>query len=368
MKKTLRIAAIIAIVTLAACEKEPQLEGTTENIPVQQSHKSHALILNEGNPIGNDASLSYLDLASGTLTNNWFKTKNNRNLGSLGGDMVVYGSKAYVTVSTSGTLEVIDTATGLSQQYSMTNNYPNRIAAYGGKLYITCHNPCGVMRIDTTSPGNVEAICLLGDYNPEGIAVLNGKLFVASSYISNSSGVFSYDNKVYMIDINDFAATTTLTVLKNPQRVIPVDNNHLVVNCWGEWDETDWHVINEGTAIIDAQTLSVSTTPQLLTKMAVYNGTVYGWSSRYDNAGNQVINYMSLNPTTLETSQLPIRLDDNDTYNPYAIAIHPDNGDIYITTDGGLQANKGDVYCFSANGTRRWRNQVGVFPSKIVFY
>ena len=369
MKKTLRIAALIAMTAVVvACEKEPQPEGTTEAIEVQQAPKNHAIILNEGDRNG-IASLSYLNLATGTLNNDWFLANNERNLGVLGGDVVVYGSKAYVTVSMSGTLEVIDTATGASQQYNLNNCYPNRLTAHGGKIYITCHNPRSVIRIDTTAPGTKEAECLLGDYNPEGIAALNGRLFVASSYVDDGKGNLTYDNKLYVIDINGFNVISTLTIPTNPQKVLPVDNNHVVVNGWGEWDMNTGATFDHGTAVVDAQTLAVTTSPQLISFMAVRNGMVYGIASTYDQSWTQHIEYLTFNPTTLETSSLPIRLDDNVTNNPYSIAVHPDNGDIYITTDGGTYSNtEGDVYCFSSNGTRRWRNQVGVYPSKIVFY
>ena len=217
MKKTLRIAALIAMTAVVvACEKEPQPEGTTEAIEVQQAPKNHAIILNEGDRNG-IASLSYLNLATGTLNNDWFLANNERNLGVLGGDVVVYGSKAYVTVSMSGTLEVIDTATGASQQYNLNNCYPNRLTAHGGKIYITCHNPRSVIRIDTTAPGTKEAECLLGDYNPEGIAALNGRLFVASSYVDDGTGNLTYDNKLYVIDINGFNVISTISDYAPPQ-------------------------------------------------------------------------------------------------------------------------------------------------------
>lgn len=367
MKRTLRLAAPLAAVTaFAACEKEPQPEGTTEAIEVQQAPKSHAIILNEGDRNG-FASLSMLNLTTGTLTNDWFNAANNRRLGVLGGDVVVYGSKAYATVSMSGTLEVIDTATGVSQQYSLGNSYPNRMAAYEGKLYITCHNPRSVIRIDTAAPGTTEAVCTLGDYNPEGIAALNGRLFVASTYIDNGSGNITYDNKIYVIDINGFSVDTTLTVPRNPQSVLPVDDNRLVVNCWGTWDMNSGSTVDEGTAVIDAQTLAVSTSTQLITRMAARNGIVYGYASTYDQEWHQSITFLTFNPATMATTSLPVRLDDNDTYNPYAIAVHPDNGDIYVMTDGGYSAH-GDIYCFAPDGTRRWRNGVGQLPSKMVFY
>ena len=367
MKRTLRIAALLTMaVAVAACEKEPLPDGAAEQIEAQQAPKSHAIILNEGDKIGR-ASLSYLNLTTGTLTNDWFNANNGRNLGVLGGDVVVYGSKAYVTVSVSGTLEVIDTATGASQQYSLGNCYPNRMAAYEGKLYITCHSPRSVMRIDTTAPGIAEAACLLGDYNPEGIAALNGRLFVASSYVDDGTGNITYDNNLYVIDINEFSVISTLTVPTNPQNVLPVDNKHVVVNGWGEWDMNTGGTVGEGTAVVDAHTLAVATTSQLITRMAARNGMVYGYRSTYDQNWNMSITFLTFNPTTLETSSLAVSLDDNDTYNPYSIAVHPDNGDIYVATDGNYTSN-GDLYCFAPDGTRRWRNEVGLLPSKIVFY
>lgn len=75
-----------------------------------------AYVLCEGNWGGNDASLSRVDLASGSIANNVFGTANGRGLGDVAQDIAVYGSKAYITVSFSNTIEVVSTADNSSIQ------------------------------------------------------------------------------------------------------------------------------------------------------------------------------------------------------------------------------------------------------------
>ena len=52
---------------------------------------------------------------------------------------------------------------------------------------------------------------------------------------------------------------------------------------------------------------------------------------------------------------------------PYAIAVNPVNGDIYIT-DAGNYVTPGWLYCLKPDGTQRWRQRTGDIPAHFAFY
>ena len=367
MKNMFKLLLAALLVFAAACEKpqpDPEPDDTIVLEPVDTTATEnylHALVLNEG-PQGNMASLSYLDLAAGTIENHWFSIHNGRELGDVAQDLIVYGTKAYVTVWGSGCLEAIDTATGIATHVDLGNRGPRYMAADGGKLYVTCYNPAGIIRIDTATL-QVEATCLLGAYNPEGIAIAAGKLFAVSSWIGEAQSEITYDDKVYVVDMATFANPTPIVVGKNPQNIMAVDDNHLVVNCWGEWNMDNGSTEGDGSAIIDANTLAVTQTGQLLTKMTVADGKIFGYASTYDASWNMTTTFLRIDLPSMAVSTI---LPGCGINNPYAIAVHPVSGNIYIGTDGNYATN-GDLYCFTPDGTRLWKREVGMLPSKVVF-
>lgn len=78
-----------------------------------------AYLLNEGNWGSNNASLSRVNLSSGSIDNTVFSSANGRGLGDVAQDAVLYGSKVYVTVSFSNTIEVLSPADNTSVQIKL---------------------------------------------------------------------------------------------------------------------------------------------------------------------------------------------------------------------------------------------------------
>jgi hypothetical protein len=344
---------ILISLLFVSCEKEnngndtPNPEGTVS-----------ALILNEGSWGSNNSSLTAIDIEEGEVVSaDWFSSKNGRGLGDVVQDMLQYGSKIYVTVTFSNSLEVIDAKSGTSQRVDMGNRKPRYIAADGGKLYITCYNPCSVVRVDTATLA-IEATCPLGSFQPEGIAISRGKAFVASSNISDAAGNYSYDNKLYVVDLATFANPTTVTVGCNPQEPMVLTDGKIIVNCWG-----DYGTQPAGTAIVDVNSLDVTQTGQALTKMSVYGGKAYGYATTYDASYNQTVNYVGINSDGT-VADFPFTF--SVSGNPYGITLNPTNGDIYVMTDGNYTAN-GTVYCFTQSGDLRFMLEAGMLPKKVVF-
>lgn len=360
MKRTTTAALIaLATLTMVACNNDdPKPDnpsggggsgtGTEATVP-------DALVLNEGGWGANNASISALNIAARTADNEWFSEANGRGLGDVAQDMLHYGSKVYATVTYSNSLEVIDPATGHSQRVDMGTRQPRSLAADGGKLYITCYNPCSVVRVDTATL-EVESTCTLGDYKPEGIAIAQGKAFVASSF--NDS--FEYDNKLYVISLASFASPQTVEVGTNPGLVKSVDDGRVLV-CYNG----DYATLPAGSAIVDAATLAVQQTGEELAGAAVYGGAVYGYASTWvEVEGNwvQSVGFKKIDLATMTASQLSSL---SGIQSPYGIDINPANGDIYVT-DAGASAN-GDIYCYTIDGSMRFKMELGMFPKKTVF-
>lgn len=356
MKHVTRMFCIgLIAISFVACSKDDE-KSDNGNTPVTGTNA--ALVLNEGAWSYNNASISKLGLNDGAIDNDWFSAANGRDLGDVAQDMIAYGSKVYATVTFSNSLEVINPATGTSQRVDMGDRNPRSIAAEGGKLYVTCYNPCSVVRIDTASL-EIEATCQLGQYNPEGIAIVQGKAFVASSITADYT---AYDDKVYVIDLASFANPQTVTVGTNPGTVKKISDNQLLVCYAGNYND-----LPAGSAIIDATSLNVTQTNQELAGAAVYNGIIYGYASTWvedpdTHEWNQTVGFFSLDPASLASTPIAAL---SSIASPYGIDINPANGDIYVTES--VSGANGDVHCFTQSGTKRFTAEAGVFPKKVVF-
>ena len=346
MKKThLSYLLISFIIILISCEKEESRNSGTVNLP-------DALVLNEGNMGPNNASVSALDLSNVTIDNEWFqKATGGRRLGDQAQDMVQYGSKVYITVTESNTLEAVNAATGSSTQLSMGSLKPRSITTHDGHLYISCYNPTCVVRVDTATL-TIKDTCLLGDYRPEGIAIAKGKAFIASSYLA--SNIYNYDNRVFVLDLIGFQIDTTVTVTCNPSQMVTVDAGTVAVGCIGNYGD-----ITAATVLIDASTLATTTVSRGSSKMTVHNGKIYSYDAPYGGTPSYAV-------ITADGTVSPFPFTPSLNGNPYAIAVNPENGDIFLSTDGNYRV-PGDIYCFAPDGTLRFKLEAGMLPSKIIF-
>lgn len=354
MKRQLMLIATLAMLALTACEKTPEPEPTGDTLG------QNLLVLNEGVWGGNNASLTRIG-ADG-VDPDWFSTVNHRGLGDVAQDLVLHDNHAYITVWGSGSLEAISLPDGHSTRVDLGKRGPRYMAIDGGKLYITCYNPHSVVRVDLATL-EVEAECLLGGYNPEGIAAVGGRLYVASDNIADSNGLYRYDNLLYVVDQATFRVVDSIVVGVNPQKVLRVDDQTLVVNYLGQWNTTTYATEGEGSAVVDLATHTVRPTGQALTNMTVAGGTIYGYVRSYESQG-PATRYVAIDPQTLDVSTI---LPGCTVDQPYAIDVSADRQHFYIASDGERIVD-GDLYSYRPDGTLEGRSEVGMLPSKVVQY
>lgn len=228
MKKYLLGLAVLLMGTAVMTSCDP-----AEDYPETylQVYSTGAYVVNSGNMYSKiESSLTAIDYASSTATQNVFKTANGRSLGNTANDGIVYGNKIYLAVDQSNTIEVIDKKTKQSIKQIKTTDLlgkaegaePRHIIADGGKVYFTTYGGY-VAAVDTTDFA-LQKKWKVGNY-PEGLVFGNGNLYVANSNYGAGGGNISCINLS-----NDNVETKNIEGVNNPTSIYYVSGRVYVID------------------------------------------------------------------------------------------------------------------------------------------
>ncbi len=369
--KTSKLSSILTFTALSAllitsCDKADDLLtgqtlpniGSATVMQLLPNTTNGLYVLNEGKMNGNNASLTLCNLSTLISYNDFFSGKNNRGLGDTGQDMIKYGSKIYIAVSTSSLIEVIDANSGVSlKTISMVNESseprkPRSLVSLNGNVYISLYDG-HVARLDTTSL-SIEKTIAVGS-NPEQIISANNKLYVANS---------SSDSTISVIDPVSFTETKKIKVAINPTKIKADKYGNLYVISMGDYGYTTPVTLQR----IDASTENVTTISGITPyNMAVEGDNLYLYGYDYDANWN-VVNkkYLTYNVLSKTLSNTDFITSSTISGIPYSIDVNPTTKDIFIgeTVD---YKTPGKMYCFSQDGTLKYSFATGVNPSKTVF-
>lgn len=345
------LSCIAGIILLTACDPKPQKEGDI-------SFSNGVWVLCEGLMNGNNAGISYYDIADSKSYTDVFYDQNHRYLGDVANSMVQYGNKIYVAVCNSNLVEVIDINTGKSVAHisfkdktyqGLTVGSPRRMAAANGKIYVTCYTG-HVAVIDTVSQC-VEAIGLTGN-NPEGIAVAGNELYVCNSG-GYDYGV--YDSTLSVLNVNNLQEICRIQVGVNPMMAATAHDGNVYVVCYGNYNNVDacFQKINTATHTMEKEYPIKASNFCLNGNKAYVCGT--------DWATNQ--SFIKVVDLIAEAVTGDFITDNTLIQSPYAIMTG--NNDIYVA-DALDYVSHGDVYCFDVNGKKRFSFEVGINPNTLI--
>ncbi|MDR0505516.1 MAG: hypothetical protein LBH32_01685 [Dysgonamonadaceae bacterium] len=327
-------------------------------------------ILNQGTK--NDASISFLDLSNDTVKDgsDYRLDITNGLLGATGQDLIVYGSKLYVSVSQSNYIKVYDARTKVDLKTIEINkngtpSEPRYLASYNGKIYATIYTGY-VVCIDTTSY-DVEKWTSVGP-NPEGIAAVtvNGK---GKLYVANSDGINYPDNykngkTVSVIDTETFKEENKIPVGVNPC-VLEADNyGNVYVICMGNYN-------NIPASFVKIETKTNKTTE--IKGFVPYNFTISGkylyfYNSIYtDNGKPLYVGVYDLEAQQIINSNF-VKSNTVDLKIPYGIGVDPRTGKVYIADSFNYDGVPGFVYIFDKEGNLTRTLKTGVIPCQFAFY
>ena len=217
MKKYLLGLAVLLMGTAVMTSCSDDNDGPETYL---QEYSTGAYVVNSGNMYNKiESSLTAIDYASSTATQNVFKAANGRSLGDTANDGIVYGNKIYLAVDKENTIEVIDKTTKKSIKQINTTELlgkaegaePRHIIADGGKVYFTTYGGY-VAAVDTTDFA-LQKKWQVGSY-PEGLVIGKGNLYVANSNYGAGGGNISCINLA-----NDNVETKNIEGVNNPTSI-----------------------------------------------------------------------------------------------------------------------------------------------------
>jgi len=335
---------------LASCHKDkinPADEKPTS------TERAGLYVLDQGNLGTANSALTFYDYTTKNLVADVFSSANGKGLGNTANDMKIYGSKMYIVVDVSGTVEVVNPKNAKSikqvlfQNSDKTSREPRSIAFYKGNAYISLYDN-NVAVLDTATL-TVSKYIPVGR-NPEQLAVSNGKLYVANG------GGLSYpdvDKTVSVIDLATATVTKTLTVGLNPYAVSADNNGNVFVNAYNVFPA------NPTLTIINSNTDAVKST----TNFSGGPFSISGDNAYYIAAGGTIKIY---NVKTLSTSTANFITDGTTFTNAYAVAVDPSTNEVFVTDAKDFKSN-GVIYAFGKNGRKEYSLVTGINPGSIAF-
>ncbi|MHC5200861.1 YncE family protein [Myroides sp. LJL119] len=375
MKKLILALLVILSVTVNSCREEQTIflsdsQGVTP--PEETELYSGFYLLNEGNMGMNRASIDMFEYHSGKYTTDIFSERNpsiTNELGDVGNDIQIYGSKAYATINVSNFIEVFDVPTGkhIAQihvpncRYLSFNNGKAYVSSYSGKVEINPNAEKGfVAEIDTlflTITRRVEV-----GYQPEQMVVHKNKLYVA-----NSGGyrVPNYDTTISVIDLDSFTEIKKIEVAPNLHRMQIDNNGDIYVNSRG-----DYYNLQPNLHVVDTKEDKLKQTLNIpVSNMVYFENKLYYYATPFNyQTGQGKPTYGILDTNTKQVLQTSIITDgsEKNILIPYGLAINPENKDIIIT-DAQDYVGTGYVLCYNAQGKLKWRTTAGNIPAHVAF-
>ena len=369
------LAVLLLAASLTAC-REPEDTDPSVKTDVGGGNAGDIygfFLLNEGNMGSNKCTLDFYDYLSGIYSKNIFPERNPeivQELGDVGNDIGIYGTRLWVVVNCSNLVEVIDVRTGWHvEQISIPNcrslafsdGYVY-VSSYAGPVEIDPNARLGyVAKIDTNSCEIIDT-CTVG-YQPEEMAIVGDMLYVA-----NSGGyrVPDYDNTVSVVDLHMFREILKIEVAPNLHRMEADNYGNIWVSSRG-----DYYDIPSMTYVIDSKTNYVVDVLDLLacTDMTLCGDSLYVYSNAWNYfTQTSDINYAIVDVKTHEVLTRNFITDGTEQQikNPYGIAVNPNTHEIFVT-DARDYVTPGKVYCFSPEGQLKWSANTGDIPSRIVF-
>lgn len=369
------LALLSLAASMTACRDEDVI-FIPETVPVADpvfSDISGFYLLNEGNMGSNKATLDYFDYATGEYRRNIFADVNPdvpKEMGDVGNDLQIYGSRMYAVINCSNKIEVMEAATARRiGQVDIPN--VRYIAFHEGYAYATSYagpvqikpdyEQLGyVAKIDTATMQVVDR-CLVG-FQPDQLEILDGKIYVA-----NSGGymVPNYENTVSVIDLGSFTVTETIPIAINLHHIKADSKGCLWITSRGDYYDAD-------TALYCYDTRKRRLVKKLdvpVSSMDLVGDSLYVVSTQwsYVSMSNQ-ITYGIVDVNTMEkvTDNFITDGTESKIKIPYMVKVNPLTKEIFVS-DARNYVNPGYLHCYSPEGALKWSVRTGDIPAHLAF-
>ena len=372
---------ILTIVTLmSGCRTDDIIIYAEEEDIDKPTVKSEVIgmyVLNEGNMGSNKCTLDFLDLSDTIIhyQRNIYSERNPnevKELGDVGNDIQIYGSRLWMVINCSNKVEVCRAKDAVkigkvdipNCRYVTFDGGYAYVSSYVGPVAVGSNAPRGrVYKVDTLTLQKVDSVVV--GYQPEEMAVVGGKLYVANSggYIA-----LQYDRTISVIDLATMSEERQIDVAVNLHRLRLDRYGQLWVSSRGNsrdvpsklyWLKTDTQGQMQVAGHIDMPVSDMCIVgDSLYFYGADYNAVTYDVTSAQgiiDVQRHALVNDVLSNaPEYQKIRQL------------YGIIVHPRHRDFYLM-DAKNYVSSGELLHFNADGTFDYKVRTGDIPGHAAF-
>ena len=351
---------LLMVISVVSCMRDDELwQRRPDQVPEIHDNYSGVFILNEGNFMSENASISYYNFDSAQVHNNLFFNANGSHLGDVAQSMRIHKGFGYVVVNNSGKIQIIDIEDfGLAGKITNLTSpryieFINDDKAYVTDLYakkISIINP-----MSQSIEGNINLDNGTGNFfqhSSEQILLWENKAIV---------NCWSQDNQILILDTRNDSILDSVRVAKQPNSIVLDKNNYLWVLSDGGFQGSSYGQTNGALQCIDLETKSI-----------IFNLEF----PIADSPGNLIINgtkdtlyyinkHVYLMPIESNTPELFLAGNNGQIFS--SIGLHPTKSEIYVG-DAINYTQPGKVFRYRTDGTLVDQFNVGIIPTQFIFY
>ena len=339
-------------------------------------------LLNEGNMGSNKATLDYLDLSGNDETVHYYRNiYSERNpstvmmLGDVGNDIQIYGERLWMVINCSNKVEVAHASDAVrigkvnipNCRYVTFKDGFAYVSSYVGTQYGGSDSPLGsVFKVDTLTLEKVDS-CAVG-YQPEEMAVIGNKLYVANSGGYQGMTGQGYESTVSVIDLATMRETGKIEVAPNLHHVKADHYGQLWVTARGNYnDETStiwWLQPNADGKMVVGGYLD-----QPVSDLCIVGDSLYFYGSQWSEIMlTNKVTYGIINVRThqMVSNSLSDAPEISKIRMPYGIIVNPLHRDFYLM-DAKNYVSSGELLHFLPDGTFDWKVSTGDIPAHATF-
>ena len=375
--KTWRLWFLLSLLLATACRTDDDIvQPTTDDLGRQSvTEVAGMYVLCEGNMGSNKATLDYLDLSGDTARywKNIFPSRNPQQvmmLGDVGNDCKIYGSRLWLVINCSNKVEVCTADSAFSLGHVDVPNC-RYVCFNGGYAYVSSYVGAvngksvlgSVYRIDTLTLRITGQVSV--GYQPEELAVVDGKLYVANSGGYEAIQGRGYDRTVSVVDLQTFSVERTIDVAPNLFRLRADRHGQLWVTSRGDYGSSpsrlyllrrDEHGLMEKADSVDVA----------VSDLAFRGDSLCFMGTSYDDNWNRTHTLGVINTATGQLLTTQLIEDPSVIETAYGLMIHPLTGDIFVM-DATNYVSSGRLFCFDAEGRLKWNTLTGDIPGHACF-
>ncbi len=357
---------------LSSCmDDENRAEQQKPNLDANEVIRDRGvLILNEGNFMYGNASLSYYNLNTRKVINDIFYRQNNIPLGDVAQSAEIYEGELYIVLNNSGKVVVMNfgkypALKAFDFTHKITGlNSPRYIKFISSsKAYISDLYARGISILDPatyTLGGRID----LSNSNPdfyqhptEQMITINNQLF---------TNCYSFDDKVLVIDIENDRLIDSIKVLQQPNSMVLDKNLKIWVLCDGGFEGSTYGNSQPGLVRIDAMTHTVEKIFILPEDNWPSKLCINGSADTLYFLNGDVWRMPVLDDHLPEESFIPA-VSGSDRKLFFGLGVDPRNSEVYVS-DAIDHIQNGVIYRYSAEGSPVDTFSAGIIPGFFRFF